>query len=78
MSLTREELDIVDLLGQAYNLFASLPRDTLHPTAKDEFASAIHNAQHLVMIQSAVRAHPETFVTIGGGVTMTRDGAHSL
>lgn len=67
--LTDAELAVLHQLAEAYNAFGALPRSASHPSDADEFAAAIHTAQHIVMIRSAVRAHPDVFVTIGGGVT---------
>lgn len=69
--LTIEELNLVDLLADAYNAFSKLQGDR-HACDIEEFATAIHAAQHLVMIRSAVRDHPSTFVTIGLGIVQIR------
>lgn len=45
---TPEELRrVLELLGEAWNVFARLERQ--HPSDADEFYTAIHSAQHLIM-----------------------------
>lgn len=67
--LTGPELEVIERLAQVYNLFCALPLEHTHPSDREEFAAVIHQAQRFVMARSAVRMHPETFVTIGGGVS---------
>ena len=70
--LTREELAVLKSLADIYNAFCVLPLADSHPSGNDEFAHAIHQAQHLVMIRSAIRDHPATFNTIGRDITLIR------
>lgn len=61
MGLTAEELEVITLLGNAFNKFNALP--VMHPSEKSEFVLHTHNLQHIVMARSAVRAHPDHFPT---------------
>ncbi len=58
--LVEKELEILSLLGEAYNTFNHLPKS--HPQEQDEFITAIHAAQRIVMARSAIRSHPSFFV----------------
>lgn len=69
--LTTEELAVIDMLASAYNLFVRLPRNAAHPSDNEDFGRVIHQAQHFVMARVAVRGHPDKFVTIGEGVSMS-------
>ena len=59
MPLNSPELEIVNLLADAYNKFCELPKQ--HPQDGAEFTDAIHRLQHLVMKRSTVRDHPDIF-----------------
>lgn len=51
--MTTDEIEIVDLLGEAWNKFIALPKQ--HEDDNREFCDAIHRAQYLVMKRTAVR-----------------------
>lgn len=57
--MTPQELEIVEKLADAFNLFCELPEQ--HPMAKSEFCTRIHDLQNAVMSRDAVRNHPEIF-----------------
>lgn len=59
MGLTKEELEVIDLLAKAFTKFTKLP--VMHPSERPEFVHHTHNLQHIVMARSAVRAHPDFF-----------------
>ena len=60
--LTLPEIEIVQQLADTSRAFGNLP--DYHPSDRDEFFTAIHAAQHIVMQRLAVRAHPDLFVNI--------------
>jgi len=60
VSLTKEERALLLQLAEARNAFVRLPR--CHPRELEEFTSAMHRLQDLVMMRSAVRSHPYDFV----------------
>lgn len=51
--LTPEEIEVNNLLGQAYNLFGKLP--VIHPADKNDFVYAIHLAQNIILSRSGLR-----------------------
>lgn len=51
--LTKEELEVLDHLGEAFNRFQALP--TIHPRDLPEFVLAIHAAQNIVLARPALR-----------------------
>lgn len=53
-SITEEELDILNMLGDAYNLATNLPE--LHAFDNSEFARAIHQAQNIILARGGKRA----------------------
>jgi len=57
--MTEEELAIINLLANAYNLFIKLPLQ--HPMDQDEFCRNVHVLQRQVMAREARRRHPEIF-----------------
>jgi len=59
--MTPAELEIIDLLAQAYNKFITL--DATSPHDRHEFMTAIHVNQHIVMKRLAQRSHPDIFRT---------------
>lgn len=56
-TLKPEEQEIAQLLGEAWNLYCKLPLE--HPADKQEFCSAIHNCQNIILSRPAVRALAE-------------------
>ena len=60
--LTEPEIAIVQQLADAYLAFNNLP--DYHSADIDEFNSAIHAAQYIVMQRLAIRAHPDLFINI--------------
>jgi hypothetical protein len=61
MSLTSQELAVMDHLVEAVNGFLDLPDK--HPSDVAEFIQHIHVLQRHVMSRLARRAHPEIFGT---------------
>ena len=57
--LTDEELDLIAKLGDCFMDFQKLHQ--FHPSDKGDFVFHVHALQNLVMIRSAVRAHPDLF-----------------
>lgn len=55
------EREVLEKLGEAYNLFVRLP--VQHPMEADEFCRAVHVAQGIVAIRVARRADPDTWPT---------------
>lgn len=53
MAMTDEEREIVEKLGEVWNLFLKLPVE--HPTAKLEFSAGIHVLQNHVAARPALR-----------------------
>lgn len=53
MSLTDNEMVVLNWLASAYNLFVELPSQ--HPSHNREFEMAIHAAQRIVMCRSVER-----------------------
>ncbi len=51
--LTSEEQKIAHLLGDAWNLYLTLPVE--HPMGRDEFCRAIHHCQNMVLARPAIR-----------------------
>ncbi len=52
--LTSEEQKIAQLLGDAWDLYFTLPVE--HPMGRDEFCRAIHHCQNMVLARPAIRA----------------------
>jgi len=59
MKLTGQELEILRLTAEIYNLASKLPRQ--HPSDMEELAREIHSIQNRVMARLSARAHPEIF-----------------
>ena len=57
--MTDEEKELVLMLNDVYERFMELPEQ--HHSDKDEFVNALHVLQHLVMIRSVRRRHPDLF-----------------
>jgi len=57
--LTDAELDLVMQMNDLYLQYLELP--VQHKDDKDEFVEALHRLQHLVMVRSARRDHPDLF-----------------
>lgn len=55
--LTAEEQKVAQLLGDAWNLYLTLPVE--HPMGRDEFCRAIHHCQNMVLARPAIRALAE-------------------
>ena len=72
--LTQEELKIVNLLGQAYNLFCALPE--LHPNDQGEFVYGVHVLQNLVMARGALAGHSQCEETYSGPPLREHMGHH--
>ena len=71
--LTDEELLVVNLLADIWNMYCALP--VQHPEAATEFMYAIHQAQSIVMNRLTVRCYPDVFVNMdrkGGEVNVPR------
>ncbi len=64
VQLTDEEMEIVNLLEDAYDKFMSLP--IMQPDDQQEFYNSVHHAQNTVMARVAVRAHPNEFLNQSG------------
>ena len=60
--LSNEEVEVLDTLRDAWNQFNSLQE--LHPQDKQEFLSAIHRAQDIVMSRPVQREQKRTEVLI--------------
>lgn len=52
--LTAEEQKVAQLLGDAWNLYLTLPVE--HPSGREEFCRAIHHCQNMVLSRPAIRA----------------------
>ncbi|WP_240476008.1 hypothetical protein [Pectobacterium carotovorum] len=52
--LTAEEQKVAQLLGDAWNLYLTLPVE--HPMGRSEFCGAIHRCQNIVLARPAIRA----------------------
>lgn len=57
MSLTNEELGVGDLICDAFNAFANLPRQ--HPDELRDFADATHRLQDILAMRCLRDCHPE-------------------
>lgn len=53
--MTNEEVEVLDLLGEAATAFASLP--TEHTADLNEFVLAIHAAQNIVLSRAGLREY---------------------
>lgn len=53
MKITAAELEIINKLGEVFNLFCKLPEE--HPMAKAEFCSGIHVLQNDVAARATFR-----------------------
>lgn len=62
VSLTSEELYVLDLLSDASRAFFDLPEH--HPSDKHEWTHEVHRLQQRVMCRAAVRAHPGYFTSL--------------
>ncbi len=54
LGLMPKEMDILNLLAEAYTQFVALPK--YHPWESQEFMTAIHAAQVIVMARPAQKA----------------------
>jgi hypothetical protein len=52
--ITEYEQRVVAVLGQAWNMFLELP--DLHPSDRQEFMQAIHQAQNIVLARVGLRS----------------------
>lgn len=57
--MTNKEIDIIYLLQNIYEQYCSL--DEQHDSDIKEFIEALHKLQHLIMIRSVRRKHPDLF-----------------
>lgn len=55
--VTETEYQIARMLGDAWNLFCQLPKE--HPMQDQEFCSAIHKCQDMVLSRAGIRAIKE-------------------
>jgi hypothetical protein len=55
---TPEEHEVMELISEAWNKFQKLP--VQHYRDKTEFLSAIHAAQHIIMIRPVMRYEDTT------------------
>ncbi len=51
--MTKEELEIIEILGIAWNKFKAI--EVVHQSDNDEFMRAIHAAQNIVLSRQAMR-----------------------
>lgn len=67
MSLTDDELDVIDRLGRIWNdLRRVVDNGPTRSPDLDELIGHIHALQRAVMANSAARAHPGRLRTLGG------------
>ena len=59
MTLTREEINLIDLTANWWIHYCKLPNR--HPAEDQETASIIHALQRIVMARLAAREHAELF-----------------
>jgi hypothetical protein len=59
--MTTPEKNVLTALGDAFNQFDALSRESAHPRDRDEFAFHVHALQRIVMARLAVRTDPEFF-----------------
>lgn len=59
MSLTSAELHVSDLIADAFNAYAALPRQ--HPDELRDVADAVHRWQDILMARCARACHPDYF-----------------
>ena len=52
--LTDQEAKVAQMLGEAWNEYLKLPVE--HPMGQEEFCSAIHACQNIVLARCGVRA----------------------
>jgi len=52
--LNKDEQAVIDALASAWNLFCELPVE--HPSDNTEMATAIHDAQKMILMRPARRA----------------------
>jgi hypothetical protein len=57
--VTKAELKVLDMLGDAYTAFTQLPQ--CHDSDLLEFEQAVHRAQNIIMARDAIRNHPKYF-----------------
>ncbi len=57
--MNEDEKELVLMLNDVYEKYVSLP--VQHHSDRDEFINALHVLQHLVMIRSVRRTHPDLF-----------------
>ena len=56
--LTDQEAKVAQMLGEAWNEYLKLPVE--HPMGQEEFCSAIHACQNIVLARCGVRAFKST------------------
>lgn len=56
--LTDQEAKVAQMLGEAWNEYLKLPVE--HPMGQEEFCSAIHACQNIVLARCGVRALKST------------------
>lgn len=59
MKMSEEEINIINIMEDLYEAYKSL--ESQHLKDKEEFVYHLHCLQHLVMIRSVRRAHPDMF-----------------
>lgn len=57
--LTDDEIDLLMQMNDLYSQYLVLP--VQHKDDKAEFVEALHRLQHLVMVRSVRRDHPDLF-----------------
>ena len=57
--ITEDELEILDHLVKAWNLFLKIERQ--HPAEVDDFCDGMHQCQRLLQARVARRAEPDIF-----------------
>lgn len=51
--MTDEEIALLDLTADVWNLFVTLPQD--HPDEPEEFKTKLHDLQHMILARPARR-----------------------
>lgn len=59
--LKEEELQVVQKLAEAWNLYLLLPERNKNTDETTDFRKSIHDAQRIIMARSAVRSNPKNF-----------------
>ena len=65
--LTFEENEVVNMLGDAFNIFsrAIVANGAMYDHDVNEFAGFIHGAQRMVLSQAAARCYPDSYRLLG-------------